>query len=233
MPLGVRKKGKGVVSIKKDRLLCLARNLSSTLRTLGKTAKPGSDWGRFSPSLLSGHVSSSRNERREGRKWAGVMENPREVESKGSRVFGEEPSYLTALCSDSSKMEIDAARPFLNYCFGQAGIVKIIFEELLRWFKPYELPEIVEAFSDVFVVQGYDYPYLCGNTWTIGGPSWRLSTSWCSTRRKLSRQKRTQDYERFFYDERDFARKIMYLYDDKLVADAFCTECVGLICQGG
>ena len=235
MPVGVSKKGQKLVSFKKDRLLSLARSLSSTMRTLGQIAKLRSDWGRFPSLPFSDHVGSSVDERHEKERGKEEMGNLREVRESGSKVCGEEPLYLTVLCSDDSKMEIDAARPFLDYCFGQAGVVKVIFEELLRWFRPYELPAIIEALSDVFVVQGYDYPILCGNTWTIGGPSWRLSASWCATRRRICCQGRSQDALRYLFHlgDKNLARKIMYLHDDVFVADAFCTECAGLICQAG
>ena len=235
MPIGVGKKGQKMVSIKKDRLLRLARNLSSTVRTLTRIARLRPDWGRFPSLQFSDHMNSSPDEGYERENGKGEMGKLREVKDSGSKVFGEEPSYLTALCLDESKMEIDAARPFLDYCFGQAGVAKIIFEELLRWFVPRELPAMIEALHDVFVVQGYDYPYLRGDTWTIGGPSWRLSASWCATRRRLSCQRRTQDALRYFlsWGERDLARKVMYLCDDAVVTDAFCTHCAGLICQVG
>ena len=235
MPVGVNKKGQKLVSFKKDRLLRLARSLSSTMRTLGQIAKLRSDWGRFPSLPFSDHVGSSIDERHEKERGKEEMGKLREVRGSGSKVWGEEPLYLTVLCSDESKMEIDAARPFLDYCFGQAGVVKVIFEELLRWFRPHELPAIIEALCDVFVVQGYDYPKLCGNTWTIGGPSWRLSASWCSTRRRICRQGRNQDALRYLFHlgDKNLARKIMYLHDDVFVADAFCTECAGLICQAG
>ena len=234
MPLGVSKKGRKMVGIKKDRLLSLARNLSSTVRTLVKTARPSSDWRGNSLVPLANHVSLSRDERCENSE-DGMIGNRQEVQIMGGRNFEEGPSYLMVLCSDESKMEIDAARPFLHYCFGQAGVVKIIFEELLRWFVPQELPAMIEALHDVFEVQGYDYPFLRGSTWTIGGPSWRLSASWCVTRRRLSCQRRTQDVLRYLLSEgeRDLARKIRYLCDDAIVSDAFFTKCAGLICQAG
>ena len=77
MPVGVNKKGRKSVGIKKDGLLRLARSLSSTMRTLGQIAKLRSDWGRFPSLPFSDHVGSSmdeRHERESGKKKMGKLQ---------------------------------------------------------------------------------------------------------------------------------------------------------------